>query len=437
MGIFILFELVSLIFITTLCLIITIAVQVSAIAKKFPLLFYLRLTTWFLVLYFLTDIISIIINTDVFTRVHIVLMFPFTFFFILFFNNILKETYYTIGLIMVCCLGFLLIFLGTQPNVVQLVTEMGFEKYVPNGLFNMIHNVLYFIFIIYFFFWGFETWLSSPFYLKKKALINLIGTVIYVFGGLLFHILYDINPIFKIFMNISNLIGMLIITIVIMKNVKILYIFPYTIYKISVRDHKGNPLYDHDWSESNISETVFSGFLNAIEIMSEEIMHMGGILDINLNKGILSVNRSKHITIGLVASKDSKLLRDCVINFANDFENKFERLLKKSCIDMNEYKPAYELINKYFSNIPYRIIKSKNQVITLSYKYNNIPKQIKNKFKDIFDKEEEFENVLNELIITPYSDPSEFFDLFEELKLEIDELDLKGSKEKDKRIYLE
>lgn len=43
MGIFILFELVSLIFITTLCLIITIAVQVSAIAKKFPLLFYLRL----------------------------------------------------------------------------------------------------------------------------------------------------------------------------------------------------------------------------------------------------------------------------------------------------------------------------------------------------------------------------------------------------------
>ena len=62
--------------------------------------------------------------------------------------------------------------------------------------------------------------------------------------------------------------------------------FAYTIYKISVRDHKGNPLYDHDWTEANITETVFTGFLNAIEIMSKEVMHVGGILDINLNEGI-------------------------------------------------------------------------------------------------------------------------------------------------------
>ena len=55
----------------------------------------------------------------------------------------------------------------------------------------------------------------------------------------------------------------------------------------------------------------------------------------------------------------------------------------------------------------------------------------------MFDKEDEYENVLNELIITPYSDPSEFFDLIEELKHEIDELDLKDSKEQDKKIYLE
>ncbi|KKM64469.1 hypothetical protein LCGC14_0851670 [marine sediment metagenome] len=60
-----------------------------------------------------------------------------------------------------------------------------------------------------------------------------------------------------------------------MKNVKILYVLPYPIYRISVRDHKGNLLYDHDWSESSISETAFSGFLNAIEIMIEEIMQMG------------------------------------------------------------------------------------------------------------------------------------------------------------------
>ncbi len=52
-------------------------------------------------------------------------------------------------------------------------------------------------------------------------------------------------------------------------------------------------------------------------------MHVGGILDINLNEGILIVTRNKYITVGLLASKASKLLRDCVNNsnilYPNDF----------------------------------------------------------------------------------------------------------------------
>jgi len=234
------------------------------------------------------------------------------------------------------------------------------------------------------------------------------------------------------------LIGILIITIVIIKDIKILYVLPYIVYRIAVRDNKGNPLYDHDWTDMNITETVFSGFLNAIEIMSEEVMHVGGILDINLNEGILLVTRYEYITVCLLASKASKLLRDCVNNFTNDFENKFKSLLEKSCIDMNEYKSAYEFINKYFSIIPYQNIKNKNQLMTLSAKYHELPKQIENNFKNIFENEDEYENVLNELIKTPYSDPSEFFDFYDEFKNEIDELELKKSKEEvEKNKYLE
>ena len=213
-----------------------------------------------------------------------------------------------------------------------------------------------------------------------------------------------------------------------MKKVKILYFLPYVVYRIAVRDNKVNPLYNHDWTDMNITETVFSGFLNTIEIMSEEVMHVGGILDINLNEGILLVTRYEYITVGLLASKTSKLLRDCVNNFTHDFENKFKMLLKKSCIDMKEYKSAYEFINKYFSIIPYQNIKNKNQLMTLSAKYHELPKQIENKFKNIFENEDEYENVLNELIKIPCSNPSEFFDLYDELKHEINELELKESK---------
>ncbi len=72
---------------------------------------------------------------------------------------------------------------------------------------------------------------------------------------------------------------------------------PYIVYRIAVRDNKGNPLYDHDWTDMNITETVFSGFLNTIEIVSEEVMHLERILDINLNEGILLVTRYEYITV--------------------------------------------------------------------------------------------------------------------------------------------
>ena len=83
---------------------------------------------------------------------------------------------------------------------------------------------------------------------------------------------------------------------------------------------------------------------------------------------------------------------------------KVKSLLEKSCIDMNEYKSAYEFINKCFSIIPYQNIKNKNQLMTSSSKYHELTKQIENNFKNIFENEDEYENVLNELIKTPYSD---------------------------------
>ena len=436
MNLYTVLELAFLISMTIIFLIITIAVQVSKVTKRFPLLFYLRLTSWFLVLFFVTSIISIIFENGAFARIHFMFAFPITFFFILFFNNMLKESYYTFGFIFSCCLGFLLIFLGTQPNAVKLVVEMGYAKYVPDGLFNIIYIILYLIFLSFMFFWGFKTWLSSPFYYKKKALLCFTGIIIYI-GGSIVYIFYYMNPIVNILIYVINLISLLTIVIVIMKEIKILYVLPYTVYRIAVRDNKGNPLYDHDWTDMNITETVFTGFLNAIEIMSKEVMQVGGILDINLNEGILIVNRSEYITVGLLASKASKLLRDCVNNFVKDFENKFKSLLEKSCVDMNEYKSAYEFINKYFSIIPYQNIKNKNQLMTLSYKYHELPKQIENNYKTIFENKEEYEDVLNELIKTPCSNPSEFVDFYNEFKFELGELELKESKEEVEKKYLE
>jgi len=85
-------------------------------------------------------------------------------------------------------------------------------------------------------------------------------------------------------------------------------------------------LYDQNWYETNISETIFTeGFLNAVLLMSEEVMHIGCFLDINIEEGILILKESKNIIAGLVASKTSKLLRDSETKFSDDFETKFKR----------------------------------------------------------------------------------------------------------------
>ncbi|MFX1275304.1 MAG: hypothetical protein ACFFAT_09720 [Promethearchaeota archaeon] len=432
---FLVLELTFLILTTVIWFILTITLQLSAKSKQFPLLFYLRLATWSLTLYFLTKIISILLNNEQFARIHFLLMFPYTFFFILFVNNIIRESYYSIGLVVSCCLGFSLIFLGIQPNAVIFVEGLVIEKYVPFGLFNIVQIIFWYLFLGYFFYWGYKTWSGSPFYLKKKAFISLIGNIILVFRGGLLYLFYYIDTIFTILFYILNLIGLLIVTIIISTNFKLLHILPYHVYKISIRDHKGNSLYDHDWSDLNISETIFTGFLNAIQIMSEEVMNIGGIVDINLNEGIVFINRSEYIIVGLVASKASKLLRDCVVNFSNDFENKFKRLLKKSCTDKEKYRSAYELINKYFSNVPYHLIKDKDQVLTLSCNFKKIPKQIENKLKTIFSDKDEYESILNELARLPISTLDEFSDLYDEFKDEIDLIEMKESKEiEDKRI---
>lgn len=150
--------------------------------------------------------------------------------------------------------------------------------------------------------------------------------------------------------------------------------------------------------------------------MSEEVMHVGRLLDINLQEGILIVYNSKFIIVGLVASKSSTLLRDCVRNFTHDFKEQFEYLLKTSYTDMKQYEPAYVLIDRHFSNFPYRIITDKHHPLLISVKKSKIPLQIADKYYGIFKDNEEVEKIKAELIRFPISSHDDFLDLYKELK---------------------
>ena len=117
--------------------------------------------------------------------------------------------------------------------------------------------------------------------------------------------------------------GIILLTLVITNEQKILFIFPFTLHRILVRDKSGYLLFDHDWSKSKINEQVFTGFLNAIQLMSAEVINLGGLLDIDLKEGFLMIHESHYISVGLVSTKTSKFLRNSLTHFIEDFEEEF------------------------------------------------------------------------------------------------------------------
>ena len=252
-----------------------------------------------------------------------------TIFIILALNYLMKEEYYSISLIIAIILASLGFYLGTQPGAAAVEPGAGYLRVGWVGAFGLICDLSTLLFALIVFYWGLKTLLNAPFLIKREALMFFAGTCIMPPISMMFYLLMPINPFYILICNIIATLGLFFLTYSIIKEPKVLYILPFTVYRLLVKDKNGFPLFHHDWSESQVNETIFTGFINAVQLMSEEVMNIGGLLDINLREGILILHESQYISVGLVASKSSKLLRDALVNFSKDFETKFKRQLKK------------------------------------------------------------------------------------------------------------
>jgi len=391
-------------------------------------LFYIRLSFILTGVYFLLEAISdILLNLFLARFYH--LLFPLIVItFLIGVTYSRKETVYSLSLILICLLVPIFYIFTFIPDSFQIILapDFGYLKIIEKGMFDLLISLCYFLIAVLSFYWAFLIWRNTPFLYKKEATILVLAlTIIFPFA-IIAYLFTFWHTTFVILSDITLVLGWYVMIYAITKEPKLLYILPFTVHRISIKDRDGNLLFDHDWSESDINENVFTGFLNAVQLLSEEVMHIGRLLDVNLQEGILIVYNSKYITVGLVSSKSSKLLRDCVRNFSHDFEEQFEYLLKTSNKDMKKYEPAYLLIDKHFSNFPYRIISDKHHPLLLSVKNSKIPLQIDDRYNEIFKNDEEVEKIKAELIRFPVSSHDDFIDLYEELK---DEKDVDFDKE--------
>ena len=418
-------EVIVEIFTSVIILLATLLMYTAPRTKNIKSLSYIRLGLFFMGMLFTLDLLANLFLNTLLSRICGLMLFPSAALFAIGINYTLKETYYSPFLIIIVGLGVLYCYLAFQPGAVGFEFEGGHLSVNWNGMYELLGSFFIFFVGSASFYWGLKTWLNSPFLIKREALIFFIGTVLNAPLTLILYIFYNLNPIFILFAYATTGLGNLFICIGILKEPKLLYILPFTVNRIVVRDRERNLLFSHDWSRSNLNESNFIEFLNAMQLISEEVINMGGLLEIKSEEGILTLYKSELISVGLLASKYSKLLRECIIEFTHDFEQKFGRELKKQVKDITQYVGAFELIEKYFSNFPAHLISSRNQPLLLSSKYMKRVSELDNKLRKMFPDDKEYENIRNEIQKSPIGLASGFFSLYDELKDEIDKIENK------------
>jgi len=398
--------------------------------RKIKSLIYIGLGIGLQSFLFYFEAIGLLFLNPLFKRLDGIITVPAAIFFIIGINYIIKESYNSILLVIAFSWGILICYTAFLPDATKLTIEAGYLTINWAGLFAIIADNFQFYYGAIIFFWGLRTWLNAPLLIRKEAMIFFMGMSC-LFFSFLIYLFSIINPIMILVSDMVITLGNILYIFAILKEPKLLYILPFKIYRIVVKDREGFPLFDHDWSLSNINETIFTGFINTVQLLSEEIMDVGGLLDINLKEGILIVRESEKITVGLVSSKSSKLLRQSLKNFTADFEIKFQKELKESMKDMKQYDNAYELIDKHFSNFPSRIIPSKKHPLLLSSKYAEIPLELDDKLKEILKEKKDYEFIKTEIKKSPICLTEDFLNLYKELKNELDKIEDKKSKQLD------
>ncbi len=335
-------------------------------------------------------------------------------FFVAGFNHISKETYISKSLLFIASLGILHIYLSLQLNLYTIIDDYGFPVINWTGLLFVTGHIIYIMASVYVVIWGVKTLLNSPFVVKRGVIWFNIGILIYTITITITYLLsLFINP--AIACLIDDIFGGALIIFIysVTRQPKLLYILPFTIYRIMVRDKDGDPLFDHDWSAFYDKEmNIFAGFLNAMKLMSEKILNIGEPVEIKLEKGLLIIQESYSITTGLVTSKSSKLLRKNLLNFTLAFEEMFQHPLNKSIKDQNAYIKAYELIDRFFSNFAHKLLMNKKNHLLIA---PEIPLELEHDLKSKMTGDLEYQSIKYELLKTSDDIVTDYFNLYDEL----------------------
>ncbi|HMF33227.1 MAG TPA: hypothetical protein VKK79_17510 [Candidatus Lokiarchaeia archaeon] len=199
---------------------------------------------------------------------------------------------------------------------------------------------------------------NAPSGIKRKAAMLATGSII---GGPVMAISEIFNTYSGSFFIPSPAaifvpLGLLLVTRAFATCQELAFVLPFKVSHLTVLSTKsGVPLFTHAWTkdEDRINDTLFSGMLQGISGILNEAVHKGNVRQIELDQGVLLVQRSDQYPVAcvLVANKSTRLLRQSLDSFARRFFAEFAPFFAEISIVAN-FNPAEQIIAETMPFIP-------------------------------------------------------------------------------------
>ena len=172
-------------------------------------------------------------------------------------NYTQNEKLYSKFLIFYICLGVIYCSFIFNPFVVlsEIREFMGFILFFHKESFVWVIFLLHANFIILFSYWALKSYIYTPFEIQKYARIFLLGIIISVIIGSIFFMLSIWIASCLYISQFLIAIGFSILTYAVIKEPKILYVLPFTLYQMKIRNKRGTVIFQYEWAKNEISDS--------------------------------------------------------------------------------------------------------------------------------------------------------------------------------------
>ena len=263
------------------------------------------------------------------------------------------------------------------PGNIQLYTHeiWGYPTLGMKGPLRIIIILTFFILCFQIMVWLFKTWYKAPPELKKDAFILFISSLVFYICCIFLFLsgLWLIFPMIYIFTTVS----IIILSFFIYRQPKLLYILSFKGQRISILTNvSGIPLFDLSWQlnrkQALTEPKEFIKWVPVLQQLSKKISTSRKIEELKLgNSTILFIN-AEYVTVILVSSRSSLILREALKSFIKAFESRYNKLLKTGMTETSYFQESTELINEFF---PLGTVSAKETTGTLESYLDELVKQ--------------------------------------------------------------